>query len=196
MVESKPLPSQSLLVELLDYDPETGVLTWKLRGVHHFSPSGHRSADAMMRAWNSRYSGKQAFTCMTEYGYMRGSLFDERYQAHRIIWKLVYNEDPIQVDHVNHVRSDNRLANLSNVTHLENSQNMAMRGSNSSGFTGVYWCKAAEKWIAKISVNGKDLSLGRFDEKDRAIEARQKANVEYGYHHNHGHNHTNIRDIS
>lgn len=44
----KPLPTQETLRQLLDYDPQTGALTWKPR-------TGKWSS-----RWNKRYAGKIA----------------------------------------------------------------------------------------------------------------------------------------
>jgi hypothetical protein len=58
--------------------------------------------------------------------------------------------------------------------------------NNTSGFTGVFWDKARNKWKANININGRLKHLGLFTDMDDAIIARKRANVEFGYHANHG----------
>jgi len=115
-------------------------------------------------------------------GYRRVRFDGEPYQTHRIIWKLLYGEDPAEIDHINGNRSDNRITNLRSVCHYENMRNMKKMPSNSSGVTGVFWCKDRSKWGAFI---GKK-NLGRFDRFEDAVAARKQAEEEYGYHPNHG----------
>ena len=61
-----------------------------------------------------------------------------------------------------------------------------LQANNVSGFNGVDYDKKKQKWQARIQVNGKRKLVGRFNTKVEAIVARQKANVEYGFHENHG----------
>ncbi len=50
---------------------------------------------------------------------------------------------------------------------------MAMATNNTSGMTGVNWCKREQRWKASIRVNKKDIGLGYFIEKEDAIAARK-----------------------
>lgn len=184
-INPRPLPSQELLLELLECTPETGLLFWKRRGVHHFSDGG-RGAIAIMRMWNTRYAGKSAFTADTNHGYKHGNIFDTKYKAHRVIWKMVHDEEPLQIDHINHDPADNRIVNLRASSYGHNHKNMSMPKNNTSGFVGVYWYKPTEEWQAQIMINGKSVYLGRFTDKDAAIAARKAANIEYRFHQNHG----------
>jgi hypothetical protein len=61
-----------------------------------------------------------------------------------------------------------------------------MAKNNSSGYTGVYWYRATEKWGATIKFNHKSLHLGFFIDISDAISARKAAEIQYGFHPNHG----------
>ena len=91
-----------------------------------------------------------------------------------------------QIDHISHSRSDNRWMNLRLVTNLENQRNASLRLDNSSGVQGVYYNKKAKKWQAQISVNGKQVYLGTFEDIGYAAIARKDAERKYGFHNNHG----------
>jgi hypothetical protein len=54
-------------------------------------------------------------------------------------------------------------------------QKCGLEEDNSSGIPGVYWVSTRLKWAAQISVDGRTVSLGRFDEIADAINARRKA---------------------
>lgn len=48
-----------------------------------------------------------------------------------------------------------------------------LRSNNSSGYAGISWDKGRNKWRAVVGINGKLITLGRFDNLKDAIEARQ-----------------------
>ena len=107
------------------------------------------------------------------YAYVRISGTD--YLAHRIVWLIFHGYWPETVDHINRIRSDNRICNLRDVSNLENHQNMSKYASNSSGVTGVHWCKTNRVWVAKITIFKKVRKLGNFTHKADAIAARKLA---------------------
>ena len=87
--------------------------------------------------------------------------------------------DDLVVDHINRNQLDNRRENLRICTQHENSFNQSIRCNNTSGVLGVSWDKARNKWSAYIQINGKKKSLGRYNTKEEAIEARRLAEIEY-----------------
>lgn len=78
----------------------------------------------------------------------------------------------LQVDHINHNTLDNRKCNLRKCTCRENSLN---KRNNTSGYPGVRWHSQGKKWNARIVINGKEKSLGMFENFDDAVKARRKA---------------------
>jgi len=121
-------------------------------------------------------------------GYRQLRIYGECFMVHRIIWEMEVGDIPegMVIDHINHIRSDNRISNLRAVTVLENTRNASERKDNSSGVTGVTWDKFSSKWQAKISVKGKTVHLGRFNSLDDARIARRQAEAKYKFHKNHG----------
>lgn len=93
-----------------------------------------------------------------------------------------------EIDHINGIRSDNRLCNLRDVSALENRRNSALHGRNKSGVSGVRkrTDRKGERWIARVYLDGKAIHLGSFDTFDAAVTARRGAERKYGYHSNHG----------
>lgn len=178
-MESRKLPvardevTPALLRELLTYDPETGKLFWRARNLSHFdNPSRGRS-------WNTRHANKEAFT-VGEQGYRRGMVFRRMYLAHIAAWAIIHSEWPDgQVDHINGVRDDNRLANLRVVSRSDNCRNAKRRSTNTSGVNGV--AKQGKRWRAYIVEH-----LGLFDTIEEAAAARKEAEQRLGYHPNHG----------
>lgn len=75
------------------------------------------------------------------------------------------------IDHENRVKSDNRWVNLREATRSQNAANSSIRVTNTSGRKGVFWCKQTRRWRACITVDGKNIHLGRFDDLDAAGEA-------------------------
>lgn len=122
-------------------------------------------------------------------GYRMITMGNKEYREHRLIWEMHNGpiSDEMQIDHVNHVRDDNRIENLRLVNQSENNKNLTMKRNNSSGVIGVSFDKLRGKWTSYINNgNKKRVSLGRFDSFEDAVKARKKAEVIYGYHKNHG----------
>ena len=85
------------------------------------------------------------------------------------------------VDHINRIRTDDRIENLRWATQEEQNQNQVyMLRTNTSGVRGVRWDKANAKWRAVIRVNGTQLHLGYFDDVHDAESAYQAKRREIG----------------
>ena len=91
-----------------------------------------------------------------------------------------------EIDHINHVRNDNRLVNLRFVIHGENMRNKSVSSKNTSGVTGVCFLKARKKYMAQIRVDGENIFLGRFETLEEAAAARAEANLKFKFNSNHG----------
>lgn len=118
------LPSPARLRDLLDYDPESGRLTWKPR-------TGKNSA-----TFNHCFAGKTAGTLRVD-GYIAVKIDDIAYPAHRLIWAMVHDEWPECVRHRNRIDSDNRLANLYAATRAEiTEERIAVRAAHTSALEG------------------------------------------------------------
>jgi hypothetical protein len=110
-----------------------------------------------------------------------------RYYLHRLVFLFMEGELPEQlVDHIDGVRKNNRWVNLREVTITDSNRNLKRFSTNTSGVTGVSWHKKARKWAASIWISNESKHLGVFSEKEDAIKARYKAEVDFGYHENHG----------
>ncbi len=181
---SKALPSQEVLRQLLEYDPETGALTWKERSRDWFT------SNVQYKIWNKRYAGTPALSHIDAYGYATGAILGANYKAHRVIWMMENGFDPMMIDHINGDRSDNRLANLRSVDERQNGRNQARRKDSSSGVTGVCWGAHVGKWMAYINVGGRAnrrrIHIGVYPDFDDAVAARKAAEKAHGFHANHG----------
>jgi len=184
---AKELPSLELLHKLLRYEPETGKLYWCERTPDMFKGC-KQSVKQTCNIWNSRFSGKEAFTCVDSHGYKSGRINSQLFRAHRVAWALHFGEWPSdQIDHINGVRGDNKIENLRIVTHQDNHRNQKRSSNNTSGVTGVHWNTRKGKWASRIWVGGKNgKHLGYFDSFDEAVQTRKDAEAKYGFHTNHG----------
>lgn len=52
-------------------------------------------------------------------------------------------------------------------------------GPFTSGVKGVYWSKREQRWIAKIGLKGKTITIGRFQNLKDAEKARKQAEEQY-----------------
>ena len=111
-----------------------------------------------------------------ECGYARG--YDVKTKRHVRMHKIITNTDEHAViDHINRDKLDNRKENFRHVTKSENRINSKTRTNNTSGVQGVRFEQG--KWRVRISVNGKYLHLGMFDDFDVAVKTRLEAKKKY-----------------
>lgn len=176
--------------QLLLYDAVTGKLTWRPRPVSMYRDSlclgGIRTAAWAAKCWNTKWAGKEAFTALRQ-GYRVGAILGVIFVAHRVAWAIYHGVwPPEQIDHVNGIRDDNRLLNLRAVPNVLNHRNEGKPKSNTSGVTGVVWCKQTGKWRAMIKVNYRTRCLGRYATIGEAADARQRAIDEFGFDRSHG----------
>jgi hypothetical protein len=182
MEKFKTIPIAELK-KSLDYNPETGIFLRKI------DPSVRGSLRA-------RWGNKPTSPNPNKHGYLLVSVGAVQFLAHRVAWAIHYGEWPQgQIDHINHCRSDNRISNLRVVNDAGNKKNMSLRTDNKSGCAGVSWRENRQKWRARIHVDGKEVCLGHFENKESAIAVRAKALKEYQFHKNHGNpSHDNPRN--
>jgi len=168
------------------YEPETGRLFWaEERPVEDFS-TVHG-----WRIWSGKHAGNE-ITCKHNGGYLKLGVTTKKgvrkeYLAHRVIWLLTTGAWPDnEIDHINGLRADNRIANLRAVTCDENAKNAKRRNDNLSGVVGVQRCKKSKKWVVRIKAENRNLYVGSYTLKSDAIAARKEADIKYGYHIGHG----------
>jgi hypothetical protein len=112
--------------ELLDYDPKTGIFTWKVgRGGRRFGRvAGNKRSD----------------------GYIKIQIDGRSYLAHRLAWLYIYGYLPEHdVDQIDRDPSNNRIDNLREVSRTCNLRNCGNHSSNTSGVKGVSFHKQRGK---------------------------------------------------
>jgi hypothetical protein len=166
-VRKQTVLTQAKIKELMDYDPDTGDLTW---------------IKPRPKIRVGEVAGSKKVN-----GYIGIMVLGRLYLAHRLIWLHVHGAWPKhQLDHINHDRTDNRLTNLREATQKENCKNMSIRSDNKSGVIGVFWYERYKKWEVYIKNNGKKVYLCRITDFFEAVCIRKSAENKYGYHENHG----------
>lgn len=147
------------LRELLHYDADTGVFTWK------------KPTAQCVRV------GDRAGSCnrnRDKYRYIQ--LDGVMHAAHQLAWLYVHGMwAGTLLDHKNGGVDDNWINNLRPATNAENAQNQSVRSTNRSGFPGASWSTSKRKWVAQIMVLGKTVSLGTFGTAEEAGAAYRGA---------------------
>ena len=162
--------TQERLKKLLHYDPETGLFT------------------RLVRVCNCVQVGDITGTKATG-NYLRMMIDGSPYMLHRLAWLYMYGAWPKdEIDHINHVRDDNRILNLRNVNSTENGRNQKLHITNTSGVCGVFLRKNTNIWYVQMRIGGKNVHIGNFKNFDDAVFARKEAEIKHGYHKNHGNN--------
>lgn len=166
----KTLPDQTYLRECFDYLPEGGILIWRTRPDEHFR---HKGAAGR---WNRRWAGKPV-GCVKKGkigdDYWGTAINGQPLAVHRIIWKLVFNEEPPEVDHWDSDGLNNSLDNLRAADRFKNGKNRRRTGRYPKGVK-----PQNSRWQAKISADGVNHYLGTFDTAEQAHAAYCKAATE------------------
>lgn len=146
------LPTVERLREVLNYDPETGIFTWRQ---HRKSPMIGQLAGGYRKP-----------------GYLFISVDERKVGGHRIAWAMVHGEwaDKL-IDHKNCNPSDNRIENLRLADKSLNGHNSGPQINNTSGYKCVYWSKQRHKWKAQTVINGAEHYIGLYETKEAAHEA-------------------------
>lgn len=110
----------------------------------------------------------------TDNHYIQANVEGKKVYLHRL---LMNPNKGYVVDHINLLKYDNRKSNLRICTQHQNNMNMPIKSTNTSGYTGIR--KRKNKYQARITINGKEVSLGCYDNFDDAVKARKKAEEKY-----------------
>jgi hypothetical protein len=143
--------------DLLDYDSNTGMFTWKIK-----------TSSKAMPGYVAGWLDKDGYRCVTVLG--------KKIKAHRLAWWWVHGVWPEKgffVDHINRDKSDNRISNLRIATPSQSAMNRGAQINNKSGHKGVL--KVKKYWHAQIMVAGKSIGLGYYKNINDAIVAYEKA---------------------
>ncbi len=100
----------------------------------------------------------------------------------KVIWmhRLISGaDDRFEVDHKNRSRHDNRNENLRIATRSNNGMNSLEQSNNTSGFRGVVWHRASNKWMARIKLNQEEIYLGTYNNFEDAVKVRLDAEARY-----------------
>ena len=143
--------AQTRLQDVLHYDPDNGVFTWRVR--------------------KGRIAAGSVAGVIDNLGYVRICVDQKDYRAHRLAHLWMTGEWPeADMDHIDGVRANNRWKNLRSVTRSVNLQNRHNPiPASVTGFLGVSLNHG--KFRARIKLNGKQIGLGNFGTPEEAHAA-------------------------
>ena len=169
----KKILTHARVRELLDYNPYTGDLRWKVRR------GGTANAGTFAATLETHSK--------TGYQRYRVQIDCKSYTASRIIWLWMTGEFPKhQIDHEDQDSLNNKWDNLRDIPNQQNHKNRHKQRNNIRGAMGVSKRKDCNTYRARIMVDGINIELGGFNNKADAIKARKAAEKRYGFHPNHG----------
>lgn len=146
-----------LVKELLQYvevDPKIGKIWWT-------ESTGQRIC-----------KGDEA-GCLSKSGYHVIGFRRNYLKRHRVIFYYVHGYLPAMIDHKFGVESGDGIKNLQESDSQRNTQKRKKLSNNSSGFVGVSYNKARQKWVSSVRCAGKNHFLGYFDSPEEASECRE-----------------------
>lgn len=149
---SKTPPTIERLKEVLHYDHESGVFTWKIATCNRNKPGDVAGAH-------------------TKSGYIYITIDSKKYQAGNIAWYYMTGEwfSGI-VDHKDLNRGNNSFLNLRKADRRMNVVNTPKRSNTSSKWKGVSWSKRSKRWIMQFKFKGLKIVRSFRDEREAAEE--------------------------
>jgi hypothetical protein len=161
---ANPIVTCEIVRELLNYDPDTGIFTWRYRDRKYF-PS-----DRAQKIWNVRFFGKEAGSKYL--GYLIILIFGRRFKAHRLAFLYMTGSFPdMEIDHIDRNKSNNAFKNLREVSSSGNHQNVFNPQSNNKLKIRGVRQTASKKFGAQIKVNGEYYHIGTFETAAQAEAA-------------------------
>lgn len=152
IAQGKPKLTQERVKELLHYDPETGIFTWRV--------NGHKRTAGQMTG------------SVRKNGYLAIGVEGTQRYAHRLAWFYVTgNWPPDDIDHINGDRADNRWCNLRLATRSENLCNMKPRRKD--GNKNI--TRSGSGWAVNVRRGGKTVYCAWFKTKPEAVAAAKAA---------------------
>lgn len=163
----------------------TGVLPWNDLFIYKSDGSLVWTESCQARAWRGKKAG--SLSCST--GYLQ-VWFRKKIKptlVHRIVWEIHFGKIPrhMKIDHINRIKTDNRIENLRIVSNQQNSMNRGPVKSKkrTSLYKGVYFYRRLAKYMARIGFNRKTIFIGYYEtEQDAARAYNAKAKELYGDH--------------
>jgi hypothetical protein len=115
-------------------------------------------------------------------GYVQLYIENQRQYAHRVAWRLYYGEWPDRsIDHIDGNKSNNKISNLRLADMSQQKANARINSNNTSGYRGVHWNTAANKFQALLKHRGRAYHLGLFaTAKEAHVAYQKKFNEIYG----------------
>lgn len=150
--------TQERLKELFDY--REGNLIWKI------TKSATAPKGTIAGSVNAR-------------GHVNLQVDKKLYAAHQLVFMYHKGYIPKEIDHVNGVKTDNRIENLRECTSSQNKGNIGLLRNNKTGYRGVSFNNRSQKFHAQIKINGKQTYLGRYDDPKEAARVYNQAAKEH-----------------
>lgn len=127
---------------------------------------------------NIRRNGKQLSPCLDSYGYRQVNLYKNKSRYTRKIYRLVMEtfnpniDDKPQIDHINRIRTDDRLENLRWVTASENCRNKI---GFDEDMLGIRWYSKNSTYMVRIHTAKGERYVGCRKTIEEAKQLREEA---------------------
>ena len=148
--------NQQTLRDMFEYVSTTGQL------IHRYTVQGGKQA------------GQPAGSPHNQ-GYLQIGIRRKKYLIHRLVWLYHFGEWPGQLDHVNRIRSDNRIENLRECNYSQNHGNRHIDPRNTSGAKGVSYYESNDRYRAQLASR----YVGQYRTLKEASDAYDKAAVSH-----------------
>jgi hypothetical protein len=164
-IDRNPLPPAEELRALLRYYPKTGLLIWRSRP----------ATSKVNKNFNARFAGKEAGTIESA-GYRQLRIYGTLQMAHRVIYKMVKDEEPPDhLDHRDGKPANNRWLNIRSANSQSNTWNARLSRNNTSGYQCIYPMNTkrptSKKFRVQMYFEGRKQLIGDYHTLEEAKDA-------------------------
>jgi hypothetical protein len=124
-----------------------------------------------------RTTRKSSNGSLDKFGYLIIKFNGKQYKAHRLVWLYCNKELPKNIiDHINGIKSDNRIDNLRDVDFLTNATNHSKKPNSITGYVGIYKDETTKRLKNKYTTQFNNKTF-RFEKLEDCVEFRKQNNL-------------------
>lgn len=167
MTTPKLLPPLNFLNNLFTFNFEEGLIyRKKCLDIYFFN------GDIRKQTMHNNKINNLAFNSPHNNGYLCGPYNNINYLAHRILYYIYYNTQPLLIDHKDRCKINNKISNLRAVSQSSSNLNRCNKGRSIT---------KQNNYIANIKKDGKTIYLGTFPTEQQALNIMKQYRIDNNY---------------
>jgi hypothetical protein len=124
--------------------------------------------DGVTLSWKDK--SRETKICFNAAGYPIIRFAKNARLIHRLVYLMWHGNLPKELDHINNDKTYYAISNLREATSSENKANKGAEKQNRSGYKGVCWDTKFQRWLVRVTKQGKVYRAVNFKSAEDAHE--------------------------